>query len=640
MDYLKIKELYHDGIKGMKWGIRRYQNYDGTLTEEGKRRYNKGAVEVEKELQKEGKEFKAYKGKDGNYYYKDKNGEEQLFKVHSDQLSDTELVDLNRRVKQENELHKETSNAYEYKGPKADQALREASRLANDISNALPKGTGKTIKKDYSNISDQELRARIQRLQLEDSYGKLSGDTIYVKSGSEKAREILQTAGAILAVASSAAILAGTIRDWKKPRLNQSDILDEDENSLEHHGIKGQKWGFRRYQNPDGSLTEAGRMRYGKTHVNELTDEERSDLARAEAGAARNRRIAIGVGVAVTAATAIIGATWLAKRRQEVAQTTTQQVKQEVVNKQTPHLHEPDTVKPNLFALPAPKKDFIDVDFKDVTPKSSSAKPNIPDWLKKSGNGSKPLSSLKQTVSNTSKYNPRAVTDTYHKTANRYYRLEKDIHGNPFKISKADWAKAPKIHINHRDMSDYLVFKALYHAMIFGISYCASDELYHHGIKGQKWGVRRYQDESGALTPEGRRRYRTDLGTKEILDNSSNYSKITKDQQREYAEYGRRAGAKRGFLTGLAGGALVGLGKTALDVYFKKSEGNLSNASARSIANSFTRNMMLGALGGSVVGTLVGSVAGKKSAQAQLADRGREYVDELLSTPTDRIRGR
>lgn len=29
-----------------------------------------------------------------------------------------------------------------------------------------------------------------------------------------------------------------------------------------HHGIKGQRWGVRRYQNPDGSLTSAGRKRY------------------------------------------------------------------------------------------------------------------------------------------------------------------------------------------------------------------------------------------------------------------------------------------------------------------------------------------------------------------------------------------
>lgn len=34
-------------------------------------------------------------------------------------------------------------------------------------------------------------------------------------------------------------------------------------NSLEHHGVKGQKWGRRRFQNADGSLTPMGRQRYG-----------------------------------------------------------------------------------------------------------------------------------------------------------------------------------------------------------------------------------------------------------------------------------------------------------------------------------------------------------------------------------------
>lgn len=34
-------------------------------------------------------------------------------------------------------------------------------------------------------------------------------------------------------------------------------------NELTHHGIKDQKWGLRRFQNPDGSLTPAGRDRYG-----------------------------------------------------------------------------------------------------------------------------------------------------------------------------------------------------------------------------------------------------------------------------------------------------------------------------------------------------------------------------------------
>lgn len=36
-------------------------------------------------------------------------------------------------------------------------------------------------------------------------------------------------------------------------------IARDDSNSLAHHGVKGQKWGVRRYQNPDGTLTAEGK---------------------------------------------------------------------------------------------------------------------------------------------------------------------------------------------------------------------------------------------------------------------------------------------------------------------------------------------------------------------------------------------
>lgn len=65
---------------------------------------------------------------------------------------------------------------------------------------------------------------------------------------------------------------------------------------LVHHGIKGQKWGQRRYQNEDGSLTAAGKERYGytgevrNTNVKEYAKDRRKRI-KAEAEAIKSSKV-------------------------------------------------------------------------------------------------------------------------------------------------------------------------------------------------------------------------------------------------------------------------------------------------------------------------------------------------------------
>lgn len=49
-------------------------------------------------------------------------------------------------------------------------------------------------------------------------------------------------------------------------------------NTLTHHGIKGMRWGIRRFQNKDGSLTAKGKKRYGGEDPEETVEERRARL--------------------------------------------------------------------------------------------------------------------------------------------------------------------------------------------------------------------------------------------------------------------------------------------------------------------------------------------------------------------------
>lgn len=133
--------LEHHGVKGQRWGVRRYQNKDGTLTKSGIKRYNKEVTRLKEEK-------KTLLNK-------------QRTKAKLDKLEELRK-DVETRKKQQAEAGNTKTKSK----------------------------TSETPKKSIKDLSNEELQKRIDRITLENNYKSLV-DTKQVSKGKKITDKII-----------------------------------------------------------------------------------------------------------------------------------------------------------------------------------------------------------------------------------------------------------------------------------------------------------------------------------------------------------------------------------------------------------------------------------------------------------------
>ena len=153
-------ELYHHGIKGQKWGVRRFQNPDGTFTEAGKKRYaytGRGTRNLYKDVKKQHREEERFYTSSSDIY-KGTLKEEALaekrlnrFKSRYGIDDSTDRQKMSKKVQQKLDRHE--ANAKDARENRRtwesinDEAVKEMKKTTRDL-NKLITERGKTPLKD------------------------------------------------------------------------------------------------------------------------------------------------------------------------------------------------------------------------------------------------------------------------------------------------------------------------------------------------------------------------------------------------------------------------------------------------------------------------------------------------------------
>lgn len=168
--------LMHFGIKGQRWGIRRFQNPDGTLTAAGRARYltdggltKEGASAAADDLKRS--EDKYWKYYDAKTKYDKKPSDKMKEKVDalkSDWEEEANTIKKKYGFTNLNELadHANKVNPYAFD--------KEKGRKREELDKVVAKGNAKQVERNLSELSNDEIQNAIERIKLSQEVRELA----------------------------------------------------------------------------------------------------------------------------------------------------------------------------------------------------------------------------------------------------------------------------------------------------------------------------------------------------------------------------------------------------------------------------------------------------------------------------------
>ena len=202
-------ELYHAGIKGMKWGLRRYQNTDGSLTPAGKKRYNSTSLRSAIARRQNEKVDKGFdKWKDGA-------------KKRDDAIALGKKANEARLAYETNKGDKNLKSAYQQANKEYKKALSKNTtyrkgtvrqEVGKDMSRKYLSEAKKVKKQLYKNPGDKALQKKYNNLMSQHDIERAAArkaQSVGAKRSMKKASIKRTMTMTVKSVAATAAIAGG-----------------------------------------------------------------------------------------------------------------------------------------------------------------------------------------------------------------------------------------------------------------------------------------------------------------------------------------------------------------------------------------------------------------------------------------------